>query len=197
MKKKQNNDLMPKSQMYVIITQVHKTARDFLDKNHPDLSVQGYVYDYIMNKYGIKKIADKKFRQFCSAIRKYKEANHRSYLFGRFMGIFKPLEKSNFIEYTEIKETINGFNIGFMPNNIDSDAAHFVPYIRTTKYMSMHLEGSMSQENYKKFSKRVEKIKRNDKKGKNTPGIINIDQFIMLLFNNRAPKSTRNSVVNE
>jgi hypothetical protein len=61
--KKYLKDQMPITQMFNIITQVHKIAKDFLEKNHPDLPLYCYVYDYIMNKYGIKKIADKKFRQ--------------------------------------------------------------------------------------------------------------------------------------
>jgi hypothetical protein len=61
--KKYLKDQMPTTQMFNIITQIHKIAKDFLEKNHPDLPLYCYVYDYIMNKYGIKKIADKKFRQ--------------------------------------------------------------------------------------------------------------------------------------
>ena len=62
--KKFIKDFMPKSQMFVIVTQIHKTAKDFLEKYNPELPLFCYVYDYLMNKYGIKKIADKKFRQF-------------------------------------------------------------------------------------------------------------------------------------
>ena len=50
---------MPMSQMFVIITQIYKVAREYLDKAHPDMPLYCYVYDYLMNKYGIKKIADK------------------------------------------------------------------------------------------------------------------------------------------
>jgi hypothetical protein len=61
--KKFLRDMMPKSQMFVIITHIHKIAKDFLEKTHKEMPLSAFVYDYIMNKYGIKKIAEKKFRQ--------------------------------------------------------------------------------------------------------------------------------------
>jgi hypothetical protein len=61
--KKFLRDVMPKSQLFMLITQIHKMAVDYLEKSPVELPLCGYVYDYIMNKYGIKKIADKKFRQ--------------------------------------------------------------------------------------------------------------------------------------
>ena len=59
MRKKYLRDQMPMSQMFVVITQIYKNARDYLEKSHPDMPLFCFVYDYLMNKYGIKKIADK------------------------------------------------------------------------------------------------------------------------------------------
>lgn len=140
--KKYIKDQMPKSQMFVIITHIYKIARDFLDKTHSELPLYAFVYDYIMNKYGIKKIAEKKFRQLCATIKRMKDSNTRAFLFGRFMGFFQQLERKDFGLYTDMKEQIYNLNIGFMPNNIDSEQAHFVPYIRVTKYLSSNYEGN-------------------------------------------------------
>lgn len=89
-------DFMPKSQLFSVITQIHKIARDYLEKTHPEMPLYCFVYDYFSNKYGIKKIADKKFKQMCATIRRIKDSNQRSYVFGRFMAIFDPLERSDF-----------------------------------------------------------------------------------------------------
>ena len=191
--KKYLRDLMPKSQMFMIITQIHKTSKDFLEKTDSNFPLYGYVYDYIMNKYGIKKIADKKFKQLCSTVRRYKETNPRSYIFGKFMGLFQHFDRTVYEEYTSIKDAINNLNIGFMPNNIDSDVAHFVPYIRVTKYMSANFESSLKQSEYKKLTKKAEKLKKTDKKGKNLPGIINIDAFILMILSYKYAQKPKGS----
>jgi len=136
-----------------------------------------------MNKYGIKKIGEKKFRQLCATLKKLKDKNNRSYMFGRFMGLFNPINSKGYQYYTEIKEYINHLNIGFMPNNIDSDMHHFVPYIRANKYLSFAIEGSISAPEFKILAKKVEKIKKQDPKKRNLGGIINIDEFIMMVVN--------------
>ena len=96
MKKRFNRDLMPKSQLFSVITQVHKIAAEYLEKTHQDMPLYCYVYDYFMHKYGIKKIADKKFRQMVTTVKRVKESNIRSHIFGRFLGIFKLLSRQDF-----------------------------------------------------------------------------------------------------
>ena len=104
-------------------------------------------------------------------------------MFSRFLGIFYPLSRKDFENYTNIKEYIHNLNIGFLPNNIDSDSWHYYPLIRATKYLSVTFENTMLLQEYKKFVKRVEKMKITDKKGRNIAGIINIDAFIMTVLN--------------
>ena len=97
-KKKFIKDMMPKSQLFTVITLIYKIARDYIDKTHPDLPLHCFVYDFLLNKYGIKKIADKKFRQMCAAVKRIKDSNPRSYVFARFLGFFKPLSRKEFIK---------------------------------------------------------------------------------------------------
>ena len=113
-------------------------------------------------------------------------------MFGRFMGFFQELDRKAYGSYTDIKEYINNLNIGFMPNNIDSDEAHFVPYIRAARYLTTTLENSMPQTDYKLLVKKVEKLKKPDKAGRNIGGVINIDAFILVILNHNKPSKKEN-----
>jgi hypothetical protein len=78
-----------------------------------------------------------------------------------------------------------------MPNNIDSDIEHFIPYIRATKYMNVKIEGNMMFANYKNLMKGLEKLKKEDKNGKNKGGIINVDTFITIVLSQKYMKSSK------
>ena len=89
---------------------------------------------------------------------KVKDSNARSFMFSRFMGIFHPLNRRDFESYTDIKESIQNLNIGFLPNNIDSDFSHYYPLIRAIKYLSITYESSMKLQ-VELFYKIIEFIK--------------------------------------
>ena len=73
-------------------------------------------------------------------------------------------------------------NIGFMPNNIDSETAHYFPYIRVVKYISSTYEGNIPSAKYKSLIRTIEKLKINDRKYHNAAGIIDVDVLSMALF---------------
>ena len=61
-----------------------------------------WVYDYMQNRYGIKTIADKKFKQMICSCMKYKDKNARIRMFGRFLELYDNLSQKDFKLYVEI-----------------------------------------------------------------------------------------------
>ena len=77
-----------------------------------------YVYDYMMQKYGIKKIAKDKFIQMLGTTIKMAKECLRISMFGRFLRLVKPLYDSNDIRtYIEVSLYIQNLNIGVKIDN--------------------------------------------------------------------------------
>ena len=61
-----------------------------------------WVYDYMQQRYGLKNVADKKFKQIVCSCLKYKDKNPRIKMFGRFLELYDPLKQKDFKLYIEI-----------------------------------------------------------------------------------------------
>lgn len=62
-----------------------------------------YVYDSLMNKYGIKKIGQQKFKQLLGTVMKMANTCTRISLFGRLIRLVKPFYDTNDIKvYIEV-----------------------------------------------------------------------------------------------
>ena len=74
-----------------------------------------WTYEYFMNRYGLKNVADKKFRQFIGSIFKFNQVNSRFQLCGRFLELYDELNEMDLKLYFEIIQnmykTILNFNI--------------------------------------------------------------------------------------
>ena len=74
-----------------------------------------WTYDYFMHRYGLKNVADKKFKQFIGSIIKYRQTNSRFHLIGRFLELYEELNEVNLKLYFEIVQnmgkSILNFNI--------------------------------------------------------------------------------------
>ena len=74
-----------------------------------------WTYEYMMNRYGLKNVADKKFRQLIGSVIKFNQTNSRFHLFGRFLELYDELDEINLKLYFEINQnmykSILNFNI--------------------------------------------------------------------------------------
>jgi hypothetical protein len=56
----------------------------------------------MQQRYGLKNVADKKFKQIVCSCLKYKDKNPRIKMFGRFLELYDPLNQKDFKLYIEI-----------------------------------------------------------------------------------------------
>ena len=77
-----------------------------------------YVYDSMMNKYGIKKIGLEKFKQLLGTVMKMASSCVRIALFGKLMRLVRPCYDSNDIKtYVEVLAFLLNLNIGVKIDN--------------------------------------------------------------------------------
>ena len=163
------------------ITQAYSDARDLPDRHLFD-SVPGFLFDLLMNKYGIKRIAEQKFTQTVAALVLHRNRSPRTTLFGRFMQLHRPLAKPAFLAYIEIVENIANLNVGFALENLEADESHFAPFIRALECGRGVLERRGHADKVGVLRDRAEKLKRPDKKQLNKAGVVDVDEFASLVL---------------
>ena len=81
-----------------------------------------YVYDSMMNKYGIKKIGQQKFKQLLGSTIKMAGINFRVSLFGRLMKLIQPSYDAYDIQmYVQVQKYLYSLNIGVKIDNQETD----------------------------------------------------------------------------
>ena len=60
-----------------------------------------FVYDYLQQRYGLKKVADKKFHQVICSTLKNQDRSPRIRLFGRFLELYDNLSTKDFKLYVD------------------------------------------------------------------------------------------------
>ena len=104
-----------------------------------------FVYEGFMRSCGIKNMAEKKFAQTMSACVKYRQKIERVKLFGRFLGLYDPLDKESFKFYMiALNYLINVSTFGYIVPANDYDEIHYVPYIRVNDFMRTFFENRIS-----------------------------------------------------
>ncbi|CDW88738.1 ef hand family protein [Stylonychia lemnae] len=163
------------TQTYLDLIELKKTAR------MPPLCP--YVYDQMMHKYGIKKIGLDKFIQLLGTTVKMASTSTRISIFGRLLRVVKPPFDANDIKtYIEITTYLQNLNIGVKIDNQEGDEQHFTPFVRAYECLRFNFETKVPIDEWTEIKKKLESMKRQDPKGVNKQGIIEIDEFTEMVL---------------
>eukprot|EP00347_Sterkiella_histriomuscorum_P010195 403377241 len=142
-----------------------------------------WVYDNFLNKYGLKNVAEKKFRQMISSCLSLKDQLPRIRLFGRFIELHNELQPTDYTKYLEMVEIYTQQILNF---KIDDDTdVILLPFTRAIEYFKQKFDQKyLAKVFYHKLSQ-IEKMKvpvsnEDTKKQKHLKGIreaVDFDEY--------------------
>ena len=148
--------------------------------------MQIFVFNTMLNKYGIKKVAENKFTVLCLSIINYLHI-FRINVFAKMMNL---LDESLNYSVDEIKKYFEGMdflmnicNSGISISYNDYEIKKYVPYIRTLEYLKFFSENKMSSDELNEIKREVDFLKENDHKNINKLGIVDMDIFLSKILN--------------
>ena len=77
------------------------------------ISMIEFFHDFIFNKYGLQKVAEKKFYSMLAGCVQFKKTNSRIRLFGRFLNLYEELTLQDLRFYFDIVEHTNRLVLNF------------------------------------------------------------------------------------
>ncbi len=120
-----------------------------------------FLYDSFLRSCGIKQLTEKKFAQTLSSVMKYQAKIQRVRLFGRFLGLFDPLDKECFKFYMIcLNYILNVSTFGYLIPANDYDEIQYVPYIRVNDFIRTFFENRIQQEDYQELKLQVSLLNR-------------------------------------
>lgn len=153
-------------------------TREFPNTREEEFSC--FTYNFFLNNFGFKKLAEQKFIVFILSLKKYLHII-RINLFARFLGLLNGAGNYNldeFNKYIEALDFLNSSTLGHHILNNESDPKHYTPFIRCLDYIKIFSENKLSQQEFLEFKKELEILKQPDLKRMNRLGIIDIDLFM-------------------
>ncbi|CAD8127260.1 unnamed protein product [Paramecium sonneborni] len=145
-----------------------------------EADMQIFVFNFFLNKYGFKHVAEKKYLQFLLSVIHFSQI-FRVNLFARLLCLLHDehlnftQEESAFLlsglEYIHSQTTL-GVNIV----QGDSESKFYVPYLRALDYIKMHLENKLTEDEIKELRGDLDNLKESD--SKNKAGIVDLDLFM-------------------
>ena len=180
---KQTNKLLHQKQALKLITQIYdeKLAAGRDNPLNKELEMQIFSFNIFLNRYGIKKVAERKFTEFVLTVRNYSQV-FRISVFAKMINIL-----DSKVNYTvdEMKKYLEGFEylteICNSGNNIPHDPAdikRYVPFLRGLEFIRVFSENKLSHEEIADFRKELDTIKEIDPKNINKNGIIDMDLYL-------------------
>lgn len=173
--KKFKNFMAIKGVLKHIFTLYSDRSRDnMIDK---DEEFPSFVYNWFLNNFGFKKLAEQKFIVFLLSVKKYLYVV-RINLFARFMGLLDGSSNYNLEElnkYLEAIEYTSKLNLGSPIQNNETDTKHYIAFLKAADYVKYFSETKMPLEEYMEFRRSIEIIKETDPKGINRNGILDFD----------------------
>ncbi|CAD8185807.1 unnamed protein product [Paramecium pentaurelia] len=158
------------------ITQIYLEKASF----GGEADMQIFVFNFFLNKYGFKHVAEKKYLQFLLSVIHFSQI-FRVNLFARLLCLLHDehlnftQEESAFLlsglEYIH-SQTSLGVNIV----QGDSESKFHVPYLRALDYIKMHLENKLTEDEIKELRQDLDNLKESDPKNKS--GVVDLDLFM-------------------
>ena len=180
---KNTSKLLHQKQALKVISQIYdeKLAAGRDNPQNKELEMQIFAFNIFLNRYGIKKVAERKFTEFVLTVKNYLHI-FRINVFARLLNIL-----DNKLSYSvdEMKKYLEGFEylteISTSGNTIlhePSDLKRYVPYIRGLDFIRVFSENKLSHEEITDLRKELDSIKENDPKNINKNGIIDMDVYL-------------------
>jgi len=180
---KQTNKLLNQKQVLKLITQIYdeKLAVGRDNPLNKELEMQIFSFNIFLNRYGIKKVAERKFTEFVLTVRNYSQV-FRISVFAKMINIL-----DSKVNYTvdEMKKYLEGFEylteICTSGTNIPHDPAdikRYVPFLRGLEFIRVFSENKLSHEEIADLRKELDTIKEIDPKNINKNGIIDMDIYL-------------------
>ena len=91
-----------------------------------------WTYEYFQNRYGLKNVADKKFKQFIGSVMKYQQRHPRFRLFGRYLGLYDELSEQDLKLYIDIVHNMFKSVLNFQIQ--EQDEIVYIPTARACDY---------------------------------------------------------------
>ena len=175
--KKFKNFMAMKGVLKHIYTLYAEMSRDNMIEK--DEEFPSFVYNWFLNNFGFKRLAEQKFIIFVLSVKKYSYVV-RINLFSRFMGLDASANHTleELFKYLEAIEYVTKLNLGSPIQNNEMDTHHYIAYLKAVDYVKYFAETKMTFEEYTDFRKGVEAMKETDPKGINRNGIIDFDKLM-------------------
>jgi hypothetical protein len=144
------------------------------------------VYKLCKNKYGFK-AAEQKFTQIIGSCLKFRECL-RIETFGRFMGLYDPLDSGALGLYLKGLDFIKSSKLGKDRPWVDYEENHMTPYKRAEDCLRALFE---SYQSYLEVASNLQKLRVNDPTGANKHGEIEAEHFLRFLVDAYCAEKSR------
>ena len=173
-----------------IINSVHEEKVEMCkdNQNYKKFDASMVLYDMMTNKYGLKTVAENKFKQVVVASYVYKQKYIRIKNFARFLGIDGDYQAAEWNFYLACIESIEHSNLGKNIFNEDTSVDHFSSLVRCIQCIHAIFDGKLSVSAIESMCIMVEKMKNEEnsmnskKSNQKFVESANTDEFIDILL---------------
>ncbi|CAG9318276.1 unnamed protein product [Blepharisma stoltei] len=157
------------------------------NQSHRNDEASNVLYDMMINRYGLKNVAENKFKDVIISSMVYSETNLRVRNFTHFLGIQGNYSLSDWNFYLNSIEFMGYCNLGPYILNDESSNEHYSPYERAAFCAMTYFQKKLPLELYEKLIWKLEKLKIEPQRSmkshqKITIPKINTDEFLDLML---------------
>ncbi|CAG9330209.1 unnamed protein product [Blepharisma stoltei] len=138
------------------------TARTLLIDEYPSIKkvdLCEMIYDELLQKYGLKSVAEDKFKEVILSAICYSESSNRVRNFLKFVGVYGDYKIDDLDFYLKTVEFINTTNIGtFVPTD-DGASDLYIPYSKAIASTKSLFEEKLSKEEWENLKNEIDTIK--------------------------------------
>ncbi|CAK67716.1 unnamed protein product (macronuclear) [Paramecium tetraurelia] len=182
-KAREQSHLFKKVVAYWPVKNVLRTiSQIYLEKTSfgGEADMQIFVFNFFLNKYGFKHVAEKKYLQFLLSVIHFCQI-FRVNVFARLLCLlhdehlnFNQEESAFMISGLEYIHSQTSLGVNIVQG--DSESKFYVPYLRALDYIKIHLENKLTEDEIKELRNDLDNLKESDSKNKS--GVVDLDQFM-------------------
>lgn len=171
-----------KNMLYRIISSIYQTAVSRVASGEYFESLIDVLYDDILNKYGFKNVADRKYKEFiASAI--FHSDHLRVKILLKLIGVGYAIDERSYTDltcrlYMEILHYMHHTHIGIIVASDDSADKQMYPSLRAYECLKEKLEPVLERSVIQRLASMIENISVPDPKRINKSGLVEIELFL-------------------
>ena len=144
-----------------------------------------YIYDDFINKYGLKKVAEKKYLEFIASVIRHSEYR-RSRMFVKFIGIAKKINLENYTKmgfefYLPCLQFMMNSKIGIVINYDDTEDKQMFPVSRAIECTRETLHFLYEKQQLQEIVNKIERSATEDPKKINRGGLVELEFVLEVL----------------